>query len=195
MNIIGSAIEKFLERYDRPRLAAELSDFISAGERILDVGCGNGRPAQILMQKKNSVLIYGLEIILRKTCLIKTIRFDGWNFPFADKSFDGVMFIFVLHHCNPNMQERLLEEASRVSKSWVIIMEALSYPTIIGSLKIIFFGLLDMITNIPLGIPVPLKFRTRESWSCIMKNNGMHLVKEKSDKIMGVCKILKYMRQ
>jgi hypothetical protein len=51
------------------------------------------------------------------------MKFDGKNIPFANKSNDVSMICYVLHHLEYNHAKFLINEAIRVSKSKLIILE------------------------------------------------------------------------
>jgi SAM-dependent methyltransferase len=97
-----------------------LSDFTLNGERILDVGCGNGRLLQIF--KDIEINYTGVDI---SENLIKEAKshypnssfyvYDALRLPLQTNSFDKVYSIAVLHHI-PSRQLRLkfLKEAKRV---------------------------------------------------------------------------------
>ena len=50
------------------------------------------------------------------------VHYDGHTLPFGDRLFDITILSFVLHHCAD--QERVLEEALRVTCGYVVILES-----------------------------------------------------------------------
>jgi SAM-dependent methyltransferase len=48
----------------------------------------------------DKVSIAGIDVLLRPERQIEVTEFDGTTIPFADSSFDVVMFVDVLHHTN-----------------------------------------------------------------------------------------------
>jgi len=100
-----------------------LFDNIKRGNKILDLGCGNGRFYQFLKDKDIDYI--GIDSSLRLIEKAKErypdVDFraaDALNLPFSDNSFDKVFSIAVLHHI-PSKEFRLkfLREAKRVLKN------------------------------------------------------------------------------
>ncbi len=92
---------------------------LQPGARILDVGCGSGIFTE-LMQERGYELI-GIDLSHALLNLgkknLKSINFtqgDAESMPFADSSFDAVMFSCLLHHLpDPSL---CIQEARRVLK-------------------------------------------------------------------------------
>lgn len=99
-----------------------LKEFVQPGDRVLDVGCGNGRLLNLIQDKKVSYV--GLDVSPR---LIKIAEqaFPGYQFivgdvlnlSFTDNSFDKVFAMALLHQV-PSKKLRLkaLSEIQRVLK-------------------------------------------------------------------------------
>lgn len=94
--------------------------FINENDKVLDVGTGCGWNAQYLKEKKN-VQVALLDVIDFNQTDLKLVLYDGKKIPFPDNSFDAVLLIYVLHHCNKPLE--ILKEAKRVTKDRIIIME------------------------------------------------------------------------
>ena len=99
-----------------------LDGYVGESERVLDLGCGNGRLYE-LFRKKN-IDYYGIDISERLIEIAKKrypqAKFwaaDALNLPFFDNFFDKVISIAVFHHV-PSKQSRLkfLKEVKRVLK-------------------------------------------------------------------------------
>lgn len=101
-----------------------LREYVKNGDKILDLGCGNGRLAELFNIR--DIEYIGIDdsdklIKLAKdkyaSGKIKFIVADGLNLPFADNYFDKIFSIAVLHHI-PSRELRLkfLSETRRVLK-------------------------------------------------------------------------------
>lgn len=100
--------------------------------RLLDVGAGHGFLDAFLACKfgthikaydiRNS---YQCPELLASPFAINF--FNGIRIPEPDQSFDGVSFISVLHHA-ANRTHFLLAEASRIARSYIIVVEELHLP-------------------------------------------------------------------
>lgn len=102
-------------------LAETILPFIRNGEKVLDLGCGSGEIAEYINQRRE-IKINLLDITRKyKKTDLKIELYDGGKIPYQDNSFDTVLVVFVLHHCeNPNLT---LEEAVRVSQNKVIVFK------------------------------------------------------------------------
>ena len=99
-----------------------LADNANSGDKILDLGCGNGRLLESF--RGNAVEYVGIDNSSR---LIDEARkkypgneflaFDGFKIPFEDNHFDLIFCIAVLHHIpGRQMRNDFLQEALRVLK-------------------------------------------------------------------------------
>ncbi|NCO80431.1 class I SAM-dependent methyltransferase [bacterium] len=99
-----------------------LEEYLISGEKVLDLGCGNGRLYELFKEK--FVDYYGVDssdkiIEIAKSRYPKT-KFqvaDALNLPFTENFFDKVISIAVFHHI-PSKEFRLqfLNEIKRVLK-------------------------------------------------------------------------------
>ena len=99
-------------------------------EKVLDIGCGIGNFSKVtegsyLGIDANKSFIdfanknYGTE---NK----KFIVMDAKKLKFKDKSFDKSIFISMLHHFSDGDSKKVLKEASRVTKKYMVILDILS---------------------------------------------------------------------
>ena len=102
-------------------LARHLADLAPQGADLLDVGCGDGQVARLLLDQRPDLKVSGVDVLARESTAIPVTLFDGHRLPLADATKDAVMFIDVLHHTpDPRV---LLREAARVSRRWIIIKD------------------------------------------------------------------------
>ncbi len=101
---------------------AGLDEYVVAGERVLDLGCGNGRLYKIFKDKKTDYVGVDnsselIEIAKENYPHLDFRVADALRLPFPDNYFDKVYSIRALH-CFPSKEFRLqfLAEAKRVLK-------------------------------------------------------------------------------
>ena len=142
-------------------LAGVLAKMIPNSASVLDIGCGDGTVATLITQANPSVRISGIELAPRPTCRIECQPFDGTTIPYPAATFDICMFVDVLHHA-PDLPTiaRLLSEASRVSRRFVLIKDHLSEtPFDCKTLQ-----LMDWVGNRAHGVVLPYNYQSRNRW-------------------------------
>ena len=114
----------------RSRLIIETyNKLVQKGDRVLDVGCGNGVVSAILAQEFR-IKIVGCDMMRYLTRAISFVQMEKEDrLPFRNNAFDVIFFNDVLHHTPRQNQEKLILESLRVAKK-VLIFEV--EPTIIG---------------------------------------------------------------
>jgi len=99
-----------------------LLEYVNSGDRVLDLGCGNGRLFGAIKEKggdyhgiDNSEKL--IELAKKNNPQAEFQTADALNIPFGDNYFDKVFAIAVLHHI-PSLKLRLdfLKEIKRVLK-------------------------------------------------------------------------------
>lgn len=146
---------------------------LKPGDRVLDVGCGNGALGGALMAAFNQptgLSVEGLERRVRGGEPIPVRTYDGNMIPAADDSFDAVILADVLHHeQNPN---NLLRECARVSRRLLIIKD----HQIKGLLARPRIQLLDWAANVPYGVPCLYRYNTPVEWASIPDRLNMDTI-------------------
>jgi len=102
---------------------AVLFDYIKKGDKILDLGCGNGRFVNIIKEKGGEY--FGTDVsknlidIAKKTYPNENFQTTGpLKLPFIDNYFDVIYSIAVLHHIPSNdFRLEFLQEAKRALKT------------------------------------------------------------------------------
>lgn len=146
------------------RLAALLDAIIPhlrEGDKVLDVGCGNGTLAAALQNDPRTpkgVECRGLESRPRGDEPIEVIGYDGVTFPLEDDSIDVVIVADVLHH--ETKPERLADECARVSRRLLIVKD----HQVKGPLAQSRISFIDWAANAPYGVPCLYRYNTPKEW-------------------------------
>lgn len=157
-SILGSIHEGYVVDRRTRVLVRWLADQIPPHARVLDVGCGDGRIAMLLLDARPDIRIEGIDVLVRPVTRISVSVFDGLRIPFPDKSFDAVMFVDVLHHTDD--PEGLLREARRVAVQAVIVKDHcrdgwLAGPTL---------RFMDWFGNARHGVALPYNYWSGTHW-------------------------------
>lgn len=92
-------------------------------QNVVDIGAGHGRTAAWLTNAWG-FQVRAFDVILPESPEFNVEIFDGRQLPLESKSVDCALFSFVLHHCRHfELQRALLQEAARVSRSWIAVCE------------------------------------------------------------------------
>ena len=111
-----------------PEMQFLLDKYLVLGEKVLDLGCGNGRYFEYLKGKK--VNYFGIDNS-EKLIEIAKSKYPEGNFqvagalslPFSNNFFDKIFSIAVLHHIpSKKLQLQFLKEAKRVLKPGGILV-------------------------------------------------------------------------
>ena len=157
-----SWVETIHGRYVHDRrtrvLSGHLAKVIPENVFVLDVGSGDGLLGQLISQIRPDVTIKGIDVLVRPRTHIPTEKYDGERIPYGDTSFDGVMFVDVLHHTTDPMI--LLREAARVARSTIVIKDHLLDGLFAGQT----LRFMDRAGNARHGIPLPYNYWTKETW-------------------------------
>lgn len=116
-DLVNDLLSLGLDRWWRRRTAAAVATL--PGDRVLDLGCGTGRLAELLAPR---AIVAGLDVSgemlraarrrTRKTPRLAYVRGSAFELPFADAVFMGAVSGFVLR--NLNDLQRAFNELARV---------------------------------------------------------------------------------
>jgi SAM-dependent methyltransferase len=139
-------------------LAQMLSAHIPPGASVLDIGCGPGIVGRLIQEENPSISIHGLEVMARPHCAIEFDLFDGRTIPLPDEAVDVCLFVDVLHHTTD--PERLLSEAFRVSRRYVLMKDHLCE----NGLDRAVLSFMDWVGNRPHRVFMPCNFKSKGAW-------------------------------
>lgn len=139
-------------------LSHHLAEIAPKNSRILDVGCGDGLITQLISQQRPDITLKGIDTLLRPRAHIPVDPFDGKTIPYDSQSFDGVMFVDVLHHTEDPMS--LLREAARVARQVILIKD----HTLDGFFAAQTLRFMDKIGNARHGVHLPYNYWSEQRW-------------------------------
>jgi len=92
--------------------------YLNEGDKILDIGSGNGLVAYTLREARYEVTPLDVADLSYEES-VKPIVYDGRKMPFEDGTFDVALLLTVLHHIDK--PDVVLREACRVAQRVIII--------------------------------------------------------------------------
>ncbi len=126
--------------------------------KALDFGSGDGWFASRLQEEGLVRDVSPLDVQRRKTVVREPILYDGRRIPFADRSFDLVYAVDVLHHCPDPLAA--IDEMARCGGRYVLIKD----HTYLSTLGWWVLAGLDEIGNRRFGVPSPHRYQRGWSW-------------------------------
>jgi SAM-dependent methyltransferase len=188
MSVIGCLHDRCVHGRRVRVLCDRLCGLIPPAATVLDVGCGDGLVASLIMDRRPDVTITGIDVLVRSDTRILVRSFDGHQIPFGDASFDVVMFVDVLHHtADP---KSLLREAARVASTGVLIKD----HRFDGFLAGLTLRVMDWVGNARFGVALPYNYWPEKAWSAafadldlkvISWDQDLHLYSLPADWIFG----------
>lgn len=134
---------------------------------VLDVGAGSGEMAQAISSFRPELIFSGVDVYIRPKTFIPVVKYDGDRLPFNDNSFDAVITVDVLHHCDDPVA--VLKECARVSKRFVIIKDHVSDS--VYDEKILAF--MDWVGNSAHGVVLPYNYLSTSDWASAFDKAGL----------------------
>jgi len=167
MSLIESVHGGYVHERRISILSEWYSKLIPSNSSVLDVGCGDGRLARLIADKRPDISIQGIDVLRRGDAAIPIEAFDGKSIPYGEGSFDVVMFVDVLHHTNDPMI--LLHEAVRVARQAILVKDHL----LEGAFAYSTLRFMDWVGNARHGVALPYHYWTSTQWERAFGNLGL----------------------
>jgi SAM-dependent methyltransferase len=131
--------------------------------RVLDIGGGTGIIAQVMKDLLSIAHVTSVDVEDRflKSLDIETAVYDGATLPFADASFDSIVFSNVLHHVPPSVRTTLMRECVRVAGAGPIYIKDHVASSYLDHARLVA---LDLMGNIPFGGMVKASYLAANDW-------------------------------
>ncbi len=188
LNVVEQTLRKFIRRHvDKEKdLKAEeikqtiirfegIKDYI-VGEKVLDLGGGNGLLAREIKEQLNKKVVL-VDVVDYNYTEISLLLYDPEDkVPVGDEEVDTTILYTVLHHATD--PKHLLKEATRVTKQRLVIKEAY-VDNEDARMTNSFF---DWFYNRVIGdedINVPLNFLKVEEWENLLNSYGFKVIEVK----------------
>lgn len=150
------------------RIAKRIASYCKSGQTLLDVGCDDGRVAE-LIGSIIRVKVMGIDINPDRPARIPKRIYNGKSIPYPINSFDVVIAVDVLHHTTDIGS--LLKEMARVARKKVIIKDLVKR----GKASWLLLALWDYMTNAPLGIQCSFNYPSAAQWKQHFDEAGLRL--------------------
>lgn len=148
-------------------LAQLIAERLPADARILDVGCGSGDLAALLMQLRPDVRVEGIDVLVRPGTAIVVHAYDGQTIPFGDNAFDAAIVVDVLHHTDD--PTAVMAEIARVAP--IVIIKDHLRDGLAANLTLRF---MDWVGNAAHGVRLPYNYLSRREWGAMWERLGLH---------------------
>ncbi|MDB5726160.1 MAG: SAM-dependent methyltransferase [Novosphingobium sp.] len=158
--MLGSLHNKLVFTRRVRKLAMAIAQRLPQDARVLDVGCGSGELAALVMELRPDVRIEGIDVLVRPGTAIPVTEYDGAHIPFADNEFDAAMVIDVLHHTDD--PAAVLAEIARIAPH-VIVKDHLRDGLAAGTT----LRFMDWVGNTAHGVRLPYNYHSQRKRQAI----------------------------
>jgi SAM-dependent methyltransferase len=151
------------------QMIKDLAALLPAGRcRVLDVGAGSGVVGETIAALFPGKSVVGVDVASNglPDLRIPLLRFDGSRLPFADRSFDCVLFCNVLHHVAPAARSGLMREALRVTGGGPLVIKDHLSSAPPDRLRLWF---LDVLGNASRGFMVSAQYLDERQWGELLR--------------------------
>lgn len=150
-------------------LAEHFARLAPDGASLLDVGCGDGQLTAELGRLRPDLRLRGIDVQVRPDAVIAVDPFDGERIPAADRSYDSVLFVDVLHHAEQPAD--LLAEGVRVARRCILIKD----HRLDGALAGATLRFMDRVGNARHGVALPYHYWSESQWRAAWISLGLRI--------------------
>ena len=123
--------------------------------------------AKLICERRPDLSIQGIDVLVRPDTFIPVKPFDGRKIDEADRSFDCVMFVDVLHHAEDGAG--LIGEARRVARRCLVIKDHTKDGFLAGPT----LRFMDWVGNARFGVTLPYNYWSRYEWDGVLGSHGL----------------------
>jgi SAM-dependent methyltransferase len=167
---MNHVLARLLAHYARGQ--ADAVEGFVIGSRVLDIDSAEAYvPARL--GARTGAWTCGVDIGLYRRAHVPYVVYDGARLPFRDASFDTVLLLLTLHHCDA--PEGVLEEAIRVTRRRLVVAESV-YRT---AIERFWIDLLDGPVNRfrhDGAMPPALHVRRPDEWERLFETCALSIV-------------------
>lgn len=175
MNLLEHVHQHYVHNRRTSILRDHLVQVLPQNASILDIGCGDGLLAELILQHRPDLQIQGVDVLRRNDCRIPLKEFDGSAIPYNDGAFDVALFVDVLHHTRDPMV--LLTEAVRIARKAIVIKDHICS----GPFDAFTLRLMDHVGNCRHGVALPYNYWSAEKWFAAVELLGLRVTAWKKD--------------
>ena len=106
---------------EKERINSTICSIPCDAQSILDVGCGDGRITNRLVNLYPKVVAVDISKAALQHVHAETIHGAAENLPFENRSFDLVMATELLEHLPKQVYRQALREIQRISRRWILV--------------------------------------------------------------------------
>jgi ubiquinone/menaquinone biosynthesis C-methylase UbiE len=155
-------------------VGTKVAPHLARGQSMLDLGAGTGYISRWLRDRTgvDPTLTDVVSYHNREKSMPFVTLEDPFSVPVDDGSFDVVMLLFVFHHIDsPDDQVRLLDEAVRIAKQRIVVLE----DTPETGVDLAFNKAWDWVLNRRHRVPCPFTFRRAHEWLELFKGRDLSI--------------------
>jgi SAM-dependent methyltransferase len=175
LKLVGSAHGTLVFSRRAHVLGSAIRELLPHGASVLDIGTGDGTIAAYWKSERPDLSVEGVDVLVRPDAKIPVAWFDGQTLPFRDNSFDVTTMVDVLHHANDQL--RLLSEAARVARRYVIIKDHVAASAFDRAT----LAAMDWVGNAPHGVSLPYNYLSQPQWIDLTASANLEVETTKMD--------------